>query len=74
MAAFVLTGIGGVLFCIVVCWLRQNMPARIVLALVILAAASIWALIGAGAYWGHLQSFSQVEAAETSAPDDTAIS
>jgi hypothetical protein len=32
-------------------------PLRIAAALVALAAAGIWALVGYGAYWGHLESF-----------------
>ncbi len=56
---FILTGLCGVLsgpFLRV----RKVLAARVVAAVVILAAAGIWALTALGAYWVHLKNFSAV--------------
>lgn len=53
---FILTGLGGVFALPALHW-RHNRTIRVVGALVLLAAAAIWALTGYGAYWEHMQSF-----------------
>ncbi len=54
---FILTGLCGVLsgpfF-----WVRKRLAARVLAAVIILAAAVIWTLIALGAYWVHLKDFS----------------
>jgi putative membrane protein len=55
---FILAGAGGMLT-FPVYLLRRNKAVRIFLALVLLAAAAIWALTAYGAYWAHLESFSK---------------
>jgi putative membrane protein len=53
---FILAGMGGVLLPVVAHWWRVK-GLRILAALVVLAAAAIWALTGYGAYWDHLGRF-----------------
>jgi putative membrane protein len=61
---FILTGLGG-LFAWLCCLaepilsLRTNRTLRVIGALVLIAAAVIWAFTGYGAYWDHLESFSK---------------
>lgn len=60
---YVLSGLGGMLAwlcCLLqpVVSLRTSRTLRTVGALVLLAAATIWALIGYNAYWDHIKSFS----------------
>jgi putative membrane protein len=61
---FILTGMGG-LFAWLCCLtepilsLRTNRTLRVIGALVLIAAAVIWAFTGYGAYWDHLESFSK---------------
>ena len=55
---FILTGLGGVLAAPTLVYLRENKTWRTVGAVVLLAAAAIWALIGYMAYWSHLAGFS----------------
>ena len=38
-------------------FLKRSKALRIIVALVILAAAAVWALTGYGAYWSHMESF-----------------
>lgn len=60
---YVLSGLGGI-FAWVCCLLepvvslRTSSALRVIGALVLLAAALIWAIIGYNAYWGHIESFS----------------
>lgn len=53
-AGFILTGLGGVCAWIVL-WKRDARALRLAGALVILAAAAIWALTAYMAYWGHMK-------------------
>jgi putative membrane protein len=60
---YILSGAGGMLawLCCLsepVVSLRTSRLLRIVGALVLLASAAIWALIGYNAYWDHIESFS----------------
>jgi putative membrane protein len=55
---FMLTGFGGVCACLVLS-LRRNRSLRLIGALVIAAAALIWASIGYMEIWGHLASFAK---------------
>lgn len=57
-AGFLLTGGAGV-FAGVALYLRKNMAVRVIGALVLLAAAAIWAFNGYAGYWGHLSMFSK---------------
>ncbi|HEY3378421.1 MAG TPA: DUF981 domain-containing protein [Armatimonadota bacterium] len=52
-AGFVLAGLGGVGALPFYLWFRNNRVARVLAALVLLAAAGIWALTGYLAYWIH---------------------
>ena len=54
---FILTGAGGVLAGLFL-WLRKSLLVRIIAAVVMLAAAGIWALTAFGGYWVHLKNFS----------------
>ena len=53
---FILSGLGGVLAVGAFC-ARSNRVLRILMGLVLLAAAAIWAFTGLMAYWAHLESF-----------------
>jgi putative membrane protein len=55
---FILSGLGGVLSVPVVL-LRRHAWQRGVAAVVLLAAAGIWAYMGLTAYWDHLAAFSK---------------
>lgn len=55
---FILTGLGGVLAAPTLVYLRSNKSWRIFGAIVLLAAALVWAFVGFLAYWGHLDVFS----------------
>lgn len=55
---FILSGTGGILSPFVL--LKPAKLLRYVEAVILLAAAGIWALTGYGAYWMHMASFSKV--------------
>ena len=57
-AGFVLAGLGGVLACPAVAFRRR--PLRLAAAVLLIAAAVIWAVVGYGAYWAHLKGFSKL--------------
>jgi putative membrane protein len=52
-AGFILTGLGGV-FAWLILWQYKVKLLRIAGAVVLLAAAAIWALTGYAGYWGHM--------------------
>ena len=54
---FILSGLGGVFAAPTLVWLRRNRPFRTLAAIVLGAAAVIWAIIGYLAYWGHMEGF-----------------
>ncbi len=54
---FILTGLGGV-FAAPTLYIKSNRALRIVGAIVLVAAALIFALTGYMAYWGHLAGYS----------------
>ena len=54
---FILTGVGGLLTAPFVRW-RHHFVVRLIPAVVLLAAAALWAYTGGSAFWGHLQRFS----------------
>jgi putative membrane protein len=55
---YILAGLGGVLA--VPAWFaRHSRTVRTIAALVLLAAAAIWAITGYGAYWQHLGDFAK---------------
>jgi len=58
-AGFILTGLGGVLI-LPLLGLKQNRTFRLVVALILLAAAIIWAATAFPAYWAHLERYSRV--------------
>jgi putative membrane protein len=55
---FILSGLGGVFAAPTLLYLRSSRLYRGLAALVLLAAAAVWAHIGYHAYWGHMESFS----------------
>jgi putative membrane protein len=55
---YLFTGVGGILV-LPAYLLRKSLALRIVVALVLLAGAAVWALIGYGSYWIHLESFAK---------------
>ena len=57
MAGFVLTGLAGVLS-LPVYLLRKYLVIRILAAILLVAAAVVWAIVGYAAYWQHMQAFS----------------
>ncbi len=54
---FILSGLGGVLAAPTLTWLRQSRPFRTLAAIVLGAAALIWAFTGYMAYWAHMEGF-----------------
>lgn len=58
MAGFVLTGLAGVLSPPVYL-LRKNPIVRILAAILLVGAAVIWAIVGYGAYWSHMEAFAK---------------
>lgn len=54
---FILTGLGGVLSAPTLLYFKTNQTWRLVGAVVLLAAALIWAFIGYFTYWGHMESY-----------------
>jgi putative membrane protein len=54
----ILTGLGGVFALPTLHW-RHNRALRTIGALVLLAAAIIWAFTGYNAYWGHMAGFAK---------------
>ncbi len=55
---YLFTGVGGILV-LPAYLLRKSLAFRVVVALVLLAGAAIWALTGYGSYWIHLESFAK---------------
>lgn len=55
---FILTGLGGIFAMPTLHW-RQNRVVRVIGALVLLAAAGIWAFTGYNTYWGHMANFAK---------------
>jgi putative membrane protein len=58
MAGFVLTGLAGVLS-LPVYLLRKNPSVRILAAILLVGAAVVWAIVGYGAYWSHMEGFAK---------------
>jgi putative membrane protein len=56
---FILTGLAGVCAVPTLLYFKNNRWWRSIGAVVLIAAALIWALIGYMAYWSHLDSFQQ---------------
>ncbi len=54
---FILTGLCGVLSGPFL-WVRKRLAARVLAAVIILAAAVLWTITALGAYWVHLKNFS----------------
>jgi putative membrane protein len=55
---YLFTGTGGILV-LPAYLLRKSLAFRVVVAVVLLAGAAIWALTGYGSYWIHLESFAK---------------
>lgn len=55
---FILSGLGGVLLCVVLA-LRTSRAVRIAFSLVLVVAALIWAVTAYGGYWMHMKHFGQ---------------
>ena len=55
---YLFTGAGGILV-LPAYLLRRSLALRVVVALVLLAGAAIWALSGYASYWAHLESFAK---------------
>jgi len=55
---FLLTGVGGILT-LPAYLLHKSIAFRVVVALVLVAGAAIWALTAYGSYWVHLESFAK---------------
>jgi len=53
---FILSGLGGLLT-LPAYLVKKSRTVRVVAAVILLAAAAIWAFSGYGSYWAHLQSF-----------------
>jgi len=58
-AGFILGGLGGVLACPIVA--LRHKALRAIGAIVLFVAAAVWALVGYGSYWMHLQSFAELK-------------
>jgi putative membrane protein len=56
---FILTGLAGICAVPTLLYFKNNRLWRLMGAVVLVAAALIWALIGYMAYWSHLDSFQQ---------------
>lgn len=56
---FILTGLAGICAVPTLVYFKNNRLWRLVGAIVLIAAALIWALTGYMAYWSHLDSFQQ---------------
>jgi putative membrane protein len=57
-AGFVLTGVGGLL-ALPLYFFRGNRGLRILIVVIVLLAALVWAVIGYGAFWQHLADFAK---------------
>jgi putative membrane protein len=57
-SGYILTGLAGLL-ALPLYFGRRSKTLRIIVALILLAAALIWAFVGYGAYWKHMDSFSK---------------
>jgi putative membrane protein len=55
---FLLSGAGGV-FALPVLYLKQNRALRVTGALMLIAAAAIWAVIAYVAYWNHMSDYAK---------------
>jgi putative membrane protein len=55
---FILTGLGGVLAAPTLLYLKTSRGWRLLGAVVLIAAALIWAITGYLAYWGHMAGYS----------------
>ena len=53
----VVSGMGGVLAAPGLIWFKNNRALRVVVAIMLLGAAGIWAVVGYGAYWMHMKAF-----------------
>jgi putative membrane protein len=53
---YLFTGVGAILT-LPAYALKKSVPIRVVVGLVLLAAAAIWAITGYGSYWAHPDSF-----------------
>jgi len=54
---YLATGAAGVLAAPGLAWFKGNKPLRVLVALMILGAAAVWALNGFGGYWMHATGF-----------------
>ncbi len=54
---FILSGLAGVFAAPTLLYLRGNLSYRMMAAVVLLAVAAIWAVIGGGGYWMHMKGF-----------------
>ena len=55
---FIVTGVGGMLIAPAL-WLRKSVVFRVVVAVVLLAAAALWAMTGYVSLWKHLSGFAE---------------
>ncbi len=55
---FLFTGVGGILT-LPAYALRKSLTFRVVVAVLLLLGAAIWAFTGYGSYWAHLESFAK---------------
>jgi putative membrane protein len=58
-AGFILSGLGGVMAAPTLLWFRNNRPFRTVAAMILLAAALIWAVTVYPEYWMHMKAFAK---------------
>jgi len=58
-AGFILSGLGGVMAAPTLLWFRNNRPFRTLAALILLAAALIWAVTVYPEYWMHMKAFAK---------------
>ena len=56
--AYILTGVGGALVP-VAAYLRENRTVRLIVVLVLVAAAALWAVTAFPTYWSHLHAFAK---------------
>jgi putative membrane protein len=65
-AGFVLSGFAGVMAPIILL-LRNRLAARAMMALILIASAGVWSIIGYGSYWKHIRDFSSPGKAQPAA-------
>jgi putative membrane protein len=58
-AGFILSGLGGVMAAPTLLWFRNNRPFRTLAAMILLAAALIWAVTVYPEYWMHMKAFAK---------------